>query len=65
MFANDRAEISLERCTHAITTMNTDETATIGIVEVNFRVPTGLINLIDPEAGCAQRNDGVAKWCAH
>jgi hypothetical protein len=45
--------------------MNSDETATVRIVEMHFAVSTGFVDLIDLKAGRAQRDDGVSQWRAH
>jgi len=55
MLADDRSEVPLERCPHAIATMEPDKSTTVGVGEVNLGVPTGLANFADPKAGCAQR----------
>jgi hypothetical protein len=65
MPADDRSKISLKRRAHAIAAMDSNEAATIGINKVHLCMPTGLINPIYPEAGRAQRGDGVSKRCAH
>jgi hypothetical protein len=65
MPADDRSKIPLERHAHAIAAMDSNEAATIGVSEVNLCMPTGLIDPIYPEAGRAQRGDGVSKRRAH
>jgi hypothetical protein len=53
MLADDRSEVPLKRYAHAIAAMDPDKTAAVGVGKVNLGVPTGLINPIYPEAGCA------------
>jgi hypothetical protein len=50
MPSDDRSQIPLERCRHAVAAVNADKTAAVGIEEVNLGVPTGLIDAVDFKA---------------
>jgi len=65
MFSDDRSKVSLERHAHAIAAMDTDETAAVGVVEVNLGVPAGLVNSVHLKAGRAQASNGESQRRAH
>jgi hypothetical protein len=65
MLSDDRSQVSFERHAHAIAAMNTDETATIGVIEVNLGVPAGLVNAVHLKASRAQNSESVSKRPAH
>jgi hypothetical protein len=65
MLADDRPQISLECHGHAVTAVNADKAAAVGVEEVDFGMPAGLTNLVYLEAGRAKRTDGVTERRAH
>jgi hypothetical protein len=65
MLSDDRSQVSFERHAHAIAAMDTDETATVGIVEMNLGVPASLVNSVHLKAGRAQAGNGESQRRAH
>jgi hypothetical protein len=53
MLADDRSEVSLKRHAHATAAMDADEPAAVSVEEMNLGMPTGLMDSIHLEAGCA------------
>jgi hypothetical protein len=45
--------------------VHANQPATVGVEEVNFGMPTGLIDSVHLKAGRTQRSDGMSKWGAH
>jgi hypothetical protein len=65
MFSDDRSQILLERCCHAVAAVNADKAAAVGIEEVDLGMLASLTDAIDLKTGRAQRDDGVSERRAH
>jgi hypothetical protein len=65
MLSDDRSQVSFECHAHAITAMDSHETATVGVVEVNLGVPASLVNAVHLKASRAQNSESVSKRPAH
>jgi hypothetical protein len=65
MLSNDRSETSFELWAHAVAAVDANDAAAISVSEMNFGVPTGLINLTYLEASRPKRADSMSKRSAH
>jgi hypothetical protein len=60
MFSDDRPEVSFKHRLHAIAAVDSNEAATVAVVEMHFSVPAGLMNSIHLETDRTQGDDGVS-----
>jgi hypothetical protein len=65
MPSDDRSQVSLERYGHAVSAVNTNEPAAVGVEKMNLGMPTSLVDSVHLEASRTQRSDGVAERRAH